>query len=189
MADDVARAAASEEVEDVRELVSGAVDVTAGNTCPGAVEVRMTVVATAVAPLLEGDSVMTDVMNAVVGAGAAAEAGVAESADDEAANEDAGAAALEDWWKVDVGGGADEDCTNDDDDCAGGCAACADDDGGGADEEKTDDVKADEGDAAELVKPRAEPTDVHCCQRGQGHEGKPTYLSSLMTLLKTFVRE
>jgi len=96
VADDVARAAASEDVDDVCELVGVAVDVTDGNTGPGAVDVRMTVVAIAVAPLLEGDSVMTDVINAVVAATGAAEgAGAAGCADDAAAAEEAGAAELE----------------------------------------------------------------------------------------------
>lgn len=152
MADDVARAAASDDVEDVREAVGVALEVAAGNTCPGAVEVRMTVVATAVAPLLEGDSVMTDVINAVVAAGAAEEADAAGCADDEAANEEAGAAAFDDCWTKELDGGADEDCTNDED----ACCDCEDDDGGGADEEKTDDGVADEKDADELLKPRAE---------------------------------
>lgn len=101
VADGVARAAASDDVDDVREVVGVAVDVAAGKTGPGAVDVRTTVVAIAVAPLLEGDSVMTDVINAVVATGAtgatgaAEEAGAAGCADVEASNEEAGAAELE----------------------------------------------------------------------------------------------
>lgn len=94
-ADDVARAAAAEDVDDVRVVVGVGFDVAAGNTGPGAVDVRMTVVATAVAPLLAGDSVMTDVINAVVAAGAAEDTGAAACADDEAAKEEAGPAELE----------------------------------------------------------------------------------------------
>jgi len=95
VADEVASAAASDDVDDVCEVVGVAVDVTDGNTGPGAVDVRMTVVAIAVAPLLEGDSVMTDVINAVVATGAAEGAGAAGCADDAAAAEEAGAAELE----------------------------------------------------------------------------------------------
>ena len=152
MADDVARAAASDELDEVREDVGVGIDVAAGNTGPGAVEVRITVVATAVAPLLDGDSVMTDVINAVVATGAAEEAGPATCAEDEAAKEEAGAAELEACWKEELGGGADEDCANEED------GACCEEDDGGADEEKKDVVVADEGDAEELDNPLAEAT-------------------------------
>lgn len=177
--DGVARAAASDDVDDVRELVGVAVDVAAGKTGPAAVDVRTTVVATAVAPLLEGDSVITDVISAVVATGAtgaAEEAGAAGCADVEAANEEAGAAELENCWAEELGGGEDEDGANDEDDAGGGDDD--DDDGAGAAEEKTDEVAGNE-DADELVKPRAEATIVHECQLRAHHERKSTYLSSL----------
>ncbi len=72
---------------DERDDVDDAADIAGGNTGVGAVEVSTIVVATAVAPFLEGDSVITDVISAVVATGAGEE-GCAGA-------EDAGAAELE----------------------------------------------------------------------------------------------
>ena len=82
-------------VDDGRVADGFEADVAAGNAAPAAVEVR-TMVATDGAPLLAGDSVTTDVINAVVAAGVG-DGGCADvCAEDWAADEVAPSAELED---------------------------------------------------------------------------------------------